>query len=253
MPKIAIVIPVYNEENNIEQVLRDVEALSCAHPAWNILSVVVNDGSTDGTLLVLAKWYENVRVRVIHHPLNLGIGCAVQTGFQVAQSWGADVTLQLDGDGQHPADQVPRIVNPILAHQAHVVVGSRYFKGAGGLVSTQMRRAGTWFFSQLLKALVGKRIHDTTSGFRAFDKQASLFISQSYTDDYPEVDAYVGLVRQKFNILEVPVAMRARNAGKSSITPMRIVYYTVKVVFSSILGKYRPIVGGSRNVKKGIS
>lgn len=240
-PKIAVVIPAYNEEKNIERVLIEIEKLRATRPRWEILPIIVNDGSTDRTEAVLNELGPRYGARIITLPLNLGIGRAVQTGFRFATAWGADVSLQLDGDGQHPAHEIPMIVTPILAGQADVIVGSRYVRGAGGNVSSQLRQAGTLFFSKLLRVLTGAKIIDTTSGFRAFSRDATDFLARYYPDDYPEVQAYVPLARKKFRISEVPVNMRPRQHGRSSITPIRSVYYMIKVAFATWIDTLRPL------------
>jgi glycosyltransferase involved in cell wall biosynthesis len=240
-PKIAVLIPAYNEEKNIEAVLREVHQLQAVRPRWNILPVVVNDGSQDRTKEVLSRIAPNYGAVAIHLPLNLGIGCAVQTGFKYAVNWGADVALQLDGDGQHPADQIPAIICAILARKADVVIGSRYMNGAGGNVSTRLRQTGTIFFSKLLRLLVGIQVKDTTSGFRAFNREAIDYLSRYYPDDYPEVEAYVPLARKKFVIMEVAVKMRPRVQGASSITPLRSLYYMIKVALATTIGLLRPL------------
>lgn len=241
VPKIAIVIPCYNEEENIIPVLDEIRALRVARPRWEIIPIIVNDGSTDRTDWVLNKIAPEYSAHVITLPLNLGIGRAVQSGFKYAVRIGADVSLQLDGDGQHPTHEIPLIVCPILAGQSDVVVGSRYAKGAGGNVSSSLRQAGTWFFSRLLKTLVNVEITDATSGFRAFSSEATDFLARYYPDDYPEVEAYVPLARREFRINEVPVHMRVRAHGTSSITPFKSVYYMVKVAFATILDVIRPL------------
>jgi glycosyltransferase involved in cell wall biosynthesis len=240
-PKIAVVIPAFNEERNIEKVLADVQALRRERRSWEVLSIVVNDGSTDATERVLETIAARYGARYISLPQNIGIGGAVQTGFRSAVRWGADVTLQLDGDGQHPAAGIPAIVEPVLARKADVVVGSRYVEGAGGNVSTSFRQAGTRFFSWLLRCLAGVRVRDATSGFRAFGAEAAEFIARDYPDDYPEVEAYVPLARRRFSILEVPVTMRPRRGGASSITPFRSAYYMVKVAFATFIQTIRPL------------
>ncbi|MGZ3687908.1 MAG: glycosyltransferase family 2 protein [Bdellovibrionota bacterium] len=240
-PKVALVIPAFNEESNIASVLVEVEALRRARPRWEIIPIVVNDGSTDRTAEVLDQLRARGQVRVVHLPLNLGIGRAVQTGFREATRLGADVTLQLDGDGQHPMGEVPLIVGPVLARTADVVVGSRYLKGAGGVVSSRFRRLGTGFFSLLLQLVTRTRISDPTSGFRAFSQEATEFLSRYYPDDYPEVEAYVPLLRCQFRVREVPVHMRPRTRGASSITALRAVYYMIKVAFATLMDVIRPI------------
>jgi glycosyltransferase involved in cell wall biosynthesis len=241
LPRIAIVIPAYNEEKNIEAVLIDIRALQMNHPDWEIIPIVVNDGSTDGTEELLKMLAPRYGIYIVNLPLNVGIGCTVQAGFQFAQLWYPDVTLQLDGDGQHPASQIPQIIQPILLGHADVVVGSRYVAGAGGNVSSSLRQAGTKFFSMLLKFLVGIKIEDVTSGFRAFNAEAATFIAKVYPDDYPEVETFVPLARREFRIAEVPVTMRTRTGGTSSITPIRSLYYMIKVMFATTLDVLRPL------------
>lgn len=238
--RIAIVVPTYNEESNIESVLREIADLRASAPEWEILPIVVDDGSQDRTRAVLDRVAPFHGAMVIPLPLNLGIGKAVQTGFLWSLDWGADVTVQLDGDGQHPASEAFKIVRPVLAGEADVVIGSRYCLGAGGRVSGCLRLLGTWLFSWLLKLVVGIRIHDTTSGFRAFGREATEFLSRYYSDDYPEVEAYVTLSRATFTILESPVRMRPRRGGASSITPLRGLYYLVKVTLSTLIEMIRP-------------
>lgn len=241
LPRIAIVIPAFNEERNILAVLREIRTIAGQHPEWDVRAFVINDGSTDRTEMILNEAAPALHADVAHLPVNLGIGRAVQTGFRMAVRWGADVTLQLDGDGQHPASEIAKIITPVLNGEAEVVIGSRYLLGAGGNVSSRLRQFGTFFFSLLLRALVHVRIQDTTSGFRAFNFEALEFLSRHYPDDYPEVQAYVPLVRKHFTIREVPVTMRERQGGRSSITLLKSVYYMVKVAFSTAIDVIRPL------------
>ena len=250
-PKIAIVIPAFNEEKNIEKVLQEINRLRAARPGWDILPIVVNDGSSDQTEKVLDRIGPLYGAAVVTLPLNLGIGRAVQAGFRYASRIGVDVALQLDGDGQHPALEIPSIVEPILAGECDVAVGSRYLQGAGGNVSSQLRQAGTFFFSKLLWVLVRVKIADTTSGFRAFGPEAADFVARYYPDDYPEVQAYVPLVRSGFKIIERPVKMRPRESGRSSITALRSIYYMLKVAFATSIDVIRPLPPRHSLAKRG--
>ena len=240
-PRVALVIPAYNEEKNVENVLREIQTLKSRCPQWELIPIVVNDGSQDRTEEILAKIAPFYGAQVITLPINLGIGRAVHTGFKLAVRLRADVTLQLDGDGQHPAEQIPLIAEPVLQGDADVAVGSRYLPGASGNVSTGLRQFGTFFFSILLRLLTGIWIKDTTSGFRAFSSEATEFLSRYYPDDYPEVEAYVPLVRRGFKITERAVQMRARRGGRSSITPVRSLYYMIKVAFATVIDMLRPL------------
>lgn len=240
-PIVGVVIPAFNEEANIEKVLARLMVLQEQHPELKITPIVVNDGSSDRTEDVLREIAPRYSARYVTLPLNLGIGRAVQTGFQIAHSIGADVILQFDGDGQHPAEAIPRLVEPILRGEVDVVVGSRYVAGAGGNVSSGIRQIGTYFFSFLLKTLVGLTLKDTTSGFRAFNAEANDFLARYYPDDYPEVTAYVPLVRSRFTIREIPVSMNRREGGTSSITPLKSVYYMIKVAFATFMDVFRKL------------
>lgn len=240
-PKIAIIIPAYNEEKNIERVLTEVARLRKARPRWKITTFVINDGSTDGTERLLSDRARLYCAKFISLTQNLGIGKAVQTGFKLAEGCGADVALQLDGDGQHPAELIPVLVGPVLAGKADVAVGSRYIRGAGGNVSTSLRQAGTAFFSALLSLSLGLRLKDSTSGFRAFNRRCLTYLASQYPDDYPEVESFVVLARKGASFLEIPVFMRPRTGGVSSITPLRSVYYMVKVAFGTLLALIRPL------------
>ena len=240
---IALVIPAYNEAENILHVLRDVRQFQKNYPHWQVLPIVVNDGSTDHTEEVLLQNHaEHPEVKIISLPCRLGIGVAVKSGFRYALNLGANAVLQIDGDGQHPPSEIPKLVCPLLEGQADVVVGSRYVQGAGGIVSTIYRRAGTWFFSKLLRLLVGVKIEDCTSGFRAFTRESADFLYQNYGDEYPEVSAYVPLVKGGFRVLEVPVKMKIRIRGRSSITPLRTLYYVFYVSLETILDRVRPVL-----------
>lgn len=240
-PRVVVIVPAFNEEENLPQTLGELREVQLRHPEWRWLTVVVNDGSSDGTISLLRRLQHTFQFTVLDLAVNVGIGGAVQCGFLLAEQWGADVTLQFDGDGQHPAEAIPQLVEPILAGRADVLVGSRYLSGAGGAVSHLLRRLGTWLFSQLLRALMGVKIKDVTSGFRAFNRPALGLICQCYADDYPEVEAYVPLVRQGFRLEEIPVTMRRRLSGRSSISPLGSSYYMFKVTLAVIVHMIRPL------------
>lgn len=222
MDKIAIV-PAYNEEQALPAVLR---ALRADVPDFDV--VVVNDGSTDGTS---AAARAVPGVRVIDLPENIGIGGAVQTGFIYARDGGYGLAVQVDGDGQHVPSEIPKIAAPVLAGTADAAIGSRFVQGAGqaGFKGSRFRRAGIRIFQALNALLLGERITDSTSGFRAFNRRAIEVLSATYPDDYPEPEAIYILRRRGLRLVEVPVAMAGRAAGRSSITLWQSFYYMVKV------------------------
>ena len=229
--KILVIVPAYNEEHSIRGVIDDLRS---NFPQGDIL--VVNDGSRDRTSAMARAQ----GVKVIDLPYNLGIGGAVQTGFMYALEEGYDVAIQFDGDGQHLASEIPKIFGPYQEGRADLVVGSRFLSEAGYTPSIQ-RRIGSRILSFVVSAIVGKKITDTTSGFRVYNRHALEFFSFFYPEDYPEVEALILAHKKRLTLEEVPSRMNPRIAGKSSITVMRAVYYMVKVllaIFVDLLKKF---------------
>ncbi len=232
--KLTAVIPAFEEAGNIASVVLELQYLSKQNP--NIDFVVVDDGSSDDTRKVALA----AGARVISHPYNMGIGVTVQTGFRYALAHGAQYVVQVDGDGQHIPEEIEKLLPPLHAGTADVVVGTRFAKKGEGLEATTWTRwlAGRGL-SLAIQFLTGRRISDTTSGFRVFNREAAEFIANNYPDDYPEVQVLVTLARNGFRIAEVPVRMRSRVAGRSSINWWRAIYYVFKVMFSSFMDKVR--------------
>ena len=221
-PNILIIIPAFNEETSIRGV---IEAVRTHQPEAQIL--VVNDGSSDRT----AEMAEAEGVTVLSHPFNMGIGATMQTGFKYALMKGYEIAVQVDGDGQHPADQIEDLVKTLVESKADLVVGSRFLDKTAYRPSLA-RGAGMAIFSRLVSLIIGEKVTDTTSGFRASGPRCIEFFSAHYPDDYPEVEALVLLHKKGFSILETPVEMAPRQGGRSSITPVRSVYYMVKVLLA---------------------
>ncbi|MGC2064152.1 MAG: glycosyltransferase family 2 protein [Thermodesulfovibrionales bacterium] len=220
--KVLVIVPAYNEEGCIRDVIED---LTANFPQGDIL--IVNDGSRDRT----SEIAKGLRLNVIDLSYNLGIGGAVQTGFVYAVAEGYDIAIQFDGDGQHRADQILKILAPHQKDAADIVVGSR-FLSEGGFSSSIQRRMGAKILSFVVSSLIGMRITDTTSGFRVYGRKAIDFFSSIYPEDYPEVEAFILAHKKGFRIVEVPAEMGPRMAGKSSITVPRAVYYMVKVLLA---------------------
>ncbi|MGZ4256150.1 MAG: glycosyltransferase family 2 protein [Gaiellaceae bacterium] len=226
--KLAIV-PALNEESSVAAVVGEIRA---ADPEFDI--VVVDDGSTDRT----AGIAEAEGVAVIRLPFNLGIGGAVQTGYQYARDNGFDVAVQVDGDGQHDPREISGLLAPLLEDRADMVVGTRFAAG-GGYRGTRLRRVGIRIFAGVVSILVRARVTDTTSGFRAVNRRTICLFAIDYPHDYPEVEATVLAVRHGLRVVEVPVQMRVRESGSSSITALRSVYYMVKVLLALFIGLFR--------------
>ncbi len=243
--KILVILPAFNESGNIEKTVCELQKLSFA---FDIL--VVDDGSCDQT----AHHAAGAGANVVVLPFNLGIGAAVQTGFLYAQSHGYDFAAQVDGDGQHDAEYLKVILDPVLNGQADIVVGSRFMteqraaasaamsspSGRGvdrqsGWRSSAIRRVGIHFFAWLISGLTGFRVTDPTSGFRAFNAKAIKIFCQHYPQDFPEPESIVIAKRFGLRLIEVPVLMRKRVHGHSSIRYFKTLYYMIKVTVAILL------------------
>jgi glycosyltransferase involved in cell wall biosynthesis len=223
------IVPAHNEEECVAGVIHEVLA---GDPDLEV--VVVDDGSTDRT----AQVAEAAGAIVLRLPFNVGIGGAVQTGYQYALERGFDLAIQVDGDGQHDPSEIERVLEPILDGRADLVVGTRFVEG-GGYRGTRLRRVGIRIFAAIVSLMVGQRVSDTTSGFRAVNRKALRLFAAQYPHDYPEVESIVLLSRHGLRMLEVPVQMRVREAGNSSITALRAAYYMIKVLLALFIGLFR--------------
>ncbi|MGB8454047.1 MAG: glycosyltransferase family 2 protein [Anaerocolumna sp.] len=220
--KILIIIPVYNEEHNIEKVI------SRLHENVPYVDyIVVNDCSNDNTVSVCRK----NGFHYISLPVNLGIGGGMQAGYQYAVDHDYDIAVQMDGDGQHDAGYLDKILQPIMEDQADIVIGSRFILKQG-FQSSRLRRLGINFLSALIKACCGTSVKDVTSGFRAVNKKFIKIYAQEYSQDYPEPEAIIAGAFYKGRIKEVPVIMHERESGSSSIHSWRVVYYMIKVTIA---------------------
>ncbi|HWJ32083.1 MAG TPA: glycosyltransferase family 2 protein [Gaiellaceae bacterium] len=223
------VVPALNEEETIGRVIDEIRAFDSGFEI-----VVVDDGSVDRTAGVAA----DRGAYVLRLPFNLGIGGAVQTGYRFAFEHGYDLAVQIDGDGQHDPSQLPKILGPVLAGEADLCVGSR-FTGDGAYRSSFARRVGIKIFAGVVSAVVRQKVTDTTSGFRAVNRRGIALFAADYPHDYPEVEATVMCVKHKLRLKEVPVEMRERGGGASSITAVRSVYYMTKVLLAIFVGMFR--------------
>lgn len=225
--KTLIIIPALNEADNILSVIHDL-TVNGGVDKRDI--IVVDDGSTDCMTQILRA--EGVPYLSFVH--NLGIGAAVQAGYQYAKHEGYDIAVQFDGDGQHPAEAVRALTEPIIKGEADYTVGSRFVAGEG-FQSSVTRRMGIGFLSTLIRLLTGVTIRDVTSGLRAVNRNLIELFARIYEQDYAEPIALVYGARNHARIREVPVRMRERLCGRSSITLFRSVYYMAKVSIALVL------------------
>lgn len=232
MSKLLAIVPAYNESGAIAATVSDI--LDNA-PGFDV--VVVNDGSTDDT----AALARAAGAAVIHHPFNIGIGGAVQSGYQYALDNDYDVAVQVDGDGQHDARYIPELLAMLRSDpRLNMVSGSRFIgDGEAGYQSSATRRVGIRFFSGILSRLTGRAVTDPTSGFRMTDRLGIELFARDYPHDYPEVEAVLMLHHHRLVAAEVPVRMRERSSGESSINSGRSVYYMIKVLLAILLGLLR--------------
>lgn len=222
-----IIIPVFNEEKNIGNV---VDSLIKNYKAVDIL--VIDDGSYDHTAEIL----NSKNIFVLNHVFNMGIGATFQTGCQFALSHNYKYIIRMDGDGQHDPAYIKDFLSSITANQTDIVIGSR-FLGNSSFKSSFYRIIGILIISFILKMITKKKITDPTSGFCAMNRKAYEFFSVNCVDDYPEPE--ILLYHKKFRIKEIPITMGKRNFGSSSITPLKSLYYMFKVLFSLLVSLFR--------------
>jgi glycosyltransferase involved in cell wall biosynthesis len=231
--KVLIIVPAYNEQETITDVL---EELTHECPDFDI--VVINDASRDNTSM-LAK--QTGMAQVIDLPVNLGIGGAVQTGFKYAYKHNYNCVVQFDADGQHKASDLIKLVKLVKKGICDVAIGSRFISKNKLKNTTSLRRTGIRIFELLSLILIGKRIRDHTSGFRAFNAKSLSFIMHEYPIDYPEPEIVILLIRNKFKVVEIFTQMYTRKGGVSSIPVTKGPFYMYKVIVAMLAARLRPL------------
>ncbi len=231
MKKILLIIPAYNEEENVLKVYNTIKNYNEKNEQ-KLDYVFINDGSKDSTLKILEENNLN-HINLIN---NLGIGGAVQTGYKYAHENNYDIAVQFDGDGQHDINYVIKICEPLIDGQVDMCIGTRYLdKSSSKFQSTFMRRLGANIISMFIKICCGVRITDPTSGFRATNKKVIEEFAHNYPTEYPEPESTVCLLVSNYKVEEVPVSMNERTGGVSSIRLWKTVDYMVKVVLAIIV------------------
>jgi glycosyltransferase involved in cell wall biosynthesis len=229
-PRTVAIVPAFNEEQAIGRVVREIHAFDPS-----IVVAVVDDHSADDT----AHAARAAGAIVIRLPFNLGIGGAVQTGFKYALRQGFDVAVRLDGDGQHVAAELAKILAPLERGEADVVTGSRFVSGSVDYRPPLARRIGITWFARLVSLLTRSKVTDTTSGFQALNRRGITLFARDYPTDYPEVEGTLLVLRSGLRLREVQVTMREREHGVSSITFLRSVYYLLKVTLALVVASLR--------------
>jgi len=222
MSKILIIIPAYNEEDNIERVIQGVIA-------FGYDTIVVNDGSTDDTVNIVSKYD---KVKLVNNPINLGAGGVLQTGYKYALENDYDYVVNLDGDGQHDPKHIEELLNELLNNNADIVIGSR-FLNLESYKPPFMRRLGMRLFSFVAKIITKQKFTDTTSGYKAMTKDViRLFASPEFPNDYPDVDTLILLYLRGFRIKEMPVKMYENNRKSIHSGLLKPLYYVFKMLLS---------------------
>jgi glycosyltransferase involved in cell wall biosynthesis len=227
--KCIAIVPAYNEQGAIGGVVDEILAFDAGYDV-----IVIDDASADAT----SEEARNHGALVVRLPFNLGIGGAVQTGFRYAADHGYDLAIRVDGDGQHNPAELGPLVETVSGGRADICVGSR-FVGSEGYRSSRSRRIGIRILARTVSLLTGQRVTDTTSGFQVLNRKAIELFAADYPHDYPEVEAALMLHKHRLRLVEVPVRMRERQAGKSSIHGVHTVYYMAKVMLAILIGALR--------------
>jgi glycosyltransferase involved in cell wall biosynthesis len=226
--ELMILIPAFNEAGAIAGVIEEVKKVAPGTPV-----LVVDDASIDGT-------YESAKsagANVLRLPYHLGLGGCVQAGYKLAYELGFEYVIRVDGDGQHDPKYIPALLKVLRDTGCHMVIGSRFYQNNGEHTSL-VRAMGIWIFRLVLRPILGKPVHDPTSGYVGVNREALQVFRGSFPLEYPEIEALVVLQRKRFRFQEVPCVMRPRKAGRSSITAVKSLYYMIHVllgVFVNIL------------------
>ena len=227
--KKLLIIPAFNEAKSLPMLVEEIRSKA---PSYDY--VIINDGSTDDTREICRRHGLNV----LNIPLNMGIGAAMQTGYLYAYERGYDIAVQIDGDAQHDPKYIDAVVDPVIKGEADLVIGSRFIEKKG-FQSSFLRRIGISLLGFIIFVLTGRMYYDVTSGMRACGRKVMKCFVNFYPEDYPETESLMMLAMLKYRVLEVPVVMRERAFGISSIYFIASVYFMIKVTLSLFLIRIR--------------
>ena len=240
--RVLMIIPAYNEEKSIVNTVNMIKTTKLKKHTLDY--IVVNDGSKDNTKNICI----DNKLNFIDLPVNLGIGGAVQAGYKYALYNDYDIAIQFDGDGQHDASYIEKLVKEII-NGNDIAIGSRFVSNLSEFKSTAVRRIGINFLSRLIKICTKRRIYDPTSGFRACNKKIIKEFASDYPIDYPEPDTIVTIIKKGYKVSEIPVKMNERKEGKSSLNSniFKPLYYMIKVSIAIIISSMSTKKAGGKD------
>ncbi len=230
MVSLSIIIPAYNEEHSLRIFLPQVIDF-CKQRDYKL--IVVNDGSTDGTKKILSEYLnDRSTLTVLHNKVNSGYGAAIKRGVREATT---DFIITIDADGQHSLDDVDRLFKTAIDEDADMVVGNR------GVSSTFYRNIGKWLIRTVTKILMPLDIHDINSGMKLYNTE----LAKKYISICPETMAYSDIilltfVYQKCRVIEIPITIKPRTQGVSTINTMTAINTLRELV--NIVVLFNPIV-----------
>lgn len=223
------VIPVHNEQGVLLDLVCKLKALDNLNVDINIDFIFINDGSVDGSEKILI----DSCMKYISLTNNLGIGGAMQCGYIYAASNGYDYVIQIDGDGQHPPEELKKLLLSADKFEEDLIIGSRFISDSSYRPSIT-RKLGMIYSSWLLKFVAGQKIYDTTSGFRLTKNKLIHFFSNEYPQHEAGLVSLLMAAKAGFRFKEIPIQMNQRQTGKSSINITRALFYPFKTVINSI-------------------
>ena len=221
--RVLVIIPAYDEEKSIARVIDKIQKAS---PGVDI--VVIDDGSTDATVQIARQ----AGAVVLSHPVNLGAGAATQTGYKYALEHSYQFVVQLDADGQHPPRYINDLLNILKNEPIDIAIGSR-FLGEKEYKLSRIRKLGMKILAFITSFIVGQKMSDSSSGFRALKMEVvDFFANINYPSDYQDADVIILAHFAGFRVKEVSVTMYESISGKSMFDGGKLIYYGFKMLLS---------------------
>jgi hypothetical protein len=231
--RVLCLVPAYNEAPNLAAVVDELRAQA---PHCDIL--IVDDGSTDAT----GDLVRSLGVRWLRFPERLGVGNAIRAGLRLASRLGYEAAVRIDGDGQHRAADIDRLLAPLRAGEADVVIGTRFPGSAGG---PGVSRLPQRLLATTLSAVTGRAVTDPTSGFCAIGRRAMRLLAEHHPGGYGEPELRLFLSRNGLSVIETPVLPRERLRGRTSLTPRRVATAAAHVALAMLIVPLRQRIGGA--------